>query len=345
MRNPQAAARKALMAADPRYHAWPADRQERFRATMDEAARSRANAVLLQDVLGISCSADESGRIIDGLSIPQLGLFNPAMLLTTGVGEDLIFLNESMAENTSLLEFTTIHDYDYADHLYQEQENRKEFADYAGREYFALRFSRWVRLLIAGEFYYGSLYSLAGHLINAVEDKGGERILTLIPHEYVEGRNHGKAETGGSLWDMRVEAGGQEAQLEELKRRWYGYVQQRWLELSQSFVGAPPAAFLADRTQDDEPHRDFIFNNASALKAVRWKHLLADCERIRADASELAGIKQQEVDRANRWLDDALDDIRRNFDPRVVPLTKRRKIIIAPGAFDGLLGGDNEQPD
>ena len=334
------AARKALMAADPHYHAWSADQQERFRATMDAAARSRANAVLLQDVLGIDCRADDAARIMDDLSIAQLCQLNEAKLLTTGIGEDFVFLNESMATNTSLLDFPTLHDHDYAGHLYQEQANRKEFADYPGREYFALRFSQWVRLLVNGRLHYGTLYSLAGYLMDVVEDKGMQRIDTLIPHQYVEGKNHGKAEAAGFLWDMRIDAGGQEAQLDELKRRWFAYVQQRWLELSQSFVSASPAMFMMDRVQDDDPHRDFIFNNATALKAVRWKHLLADCARLRADPAELFSLEQHEIDRAVRWLDQAHEDIQHNFDPRVVPLQKRRKIIIAPGAFDGLADDD-----
>lgn len=345
MVRPEIAARKALIAADPHYHAWAADQQERFRATMDVAARNRANAVLLHEMLGISCSADESRKLIDGLSIPQLGQLNQAKLLTAGIGEDFVFLNESMAANTSLLDFATIHDYDFPDHLYQEQANKRESANYAGREYFALRFTRWIRLLVKGQLHYGSLYSLAGYLTDVIEDRVRDRIGMLIPHQYIEGKNHGKSDAGGFLWDMQIEAGGQEAQLEELKRRWHDHARQRWLELSQSFVAEPPAVFMVDLTQDGDPHRNFIFNNAAALQAVRWKHLLADCMSLGADVTELARLERQEVDQAERWLDQAFEDIRRNFDPRVVRLQKRRKIVVAPGALDGLAGGDDNLPD
>lgn len=37
-----AAARKALIAADAGYFSWPEQQQERFRATMNEQAQSRA---------------------------------------------------------------------------------------------------------------------------------------------------------------------------------------------------------------------------------------------------------------------------------------------------------------
>ena len=54
-----AAARKALMAADSYYHAWPSLQQENFRATMDENARNRVGRVLLNSLLDIQCSVDE----------------------------------------------------------------------------------------------------------------------------------------------------------------------------------------------------------------------------------------------------------------------------------------------
>ena len=42
-----AAARKALMAADAHYYAWPTQQQERFRTTMGENSRNKVRCVLL----------------------------------------------------------------------------------------------------------------------------------------------------------------------------------------------------------------------------------------------------------------------------------------------------------
>lgn len=56
----QAAARKALIAADSGYFSWSEDQQERFRATMNEQAQSRVDSVLLKDILGISCLPAEA---------------------------------------------------------------------------------------------------------------------------------------------------------------------------------------------------------------------------------------------------------------------------------------------
>ena len=142
------AARKALIAADNHYYSWTAQQQEQFRATMNDAARSRVEAALLKDLLGIQCTAENAGEIWSNLPISKLDKLNWAKLLTSGIGDDHIFLNESMAEDKSLLDFINLYDYDYEDYLFQEEANKKEFKDYEGRDYYALRFSRWARLII-----------------------------------------------------------------------------------------------------------------------------------------------------------------------------------------------------
>lgn len=332
----KSAARKALIAADSHYYSWAPRQQEQFRATMDKAAQNRVDAVLLNDLLDIPCTAENAGEIWRDLPPAKLDNLNWAKLLTTGIGDDMIFLNELMAENTSLLDFNTLYDYDFHDHLFQEQANKKEFRDYQGRDYYALRFSRWARLIIDDRFYYATLYSLAGYLTEQLEDKGRDIIQTLIPHDYVDGKDHGRPEKGGYLWDIQINAAGLEKQLEELESRWHQYTRQRWLELSQAFTQADPAVYMEDIKQNGELHRNFIFNNAAALNQIRWRHFLTDCARIKANYAGIAGMEQQELVQAESWLKQAHEDIMENFDPDVIRLRKKRKIIVAPGVFDGL---------
>jgi len=45
-------ARKALIAADPNYYSWTPQQQEQFRATIDDAAQSMIEAVLLKNLRG-----------------------------------------------------------------------------------------------------------------------------------------------------------------------------------------------------------------------------------------------------------------------------------------------------
>jgi hypothetical protein len=334
-----ATARKALIAADANYYAWPALQQERFRATMDDAAQSRVEAVLLKDLLGIQCTQQNASEIWRDVPLSELDDLNWAKLLTTGIGDDYIFLNEGMAENTSLLDFETLYDYDHDDHLFQERGNTQEFSNYQRRDYYALHFPRWIRLLIDDQFHYATLYSLAGYLIDILEDRSHDWIQTLIPHGYVEGKDHGKPEKGGLRLDMRADAGGLEHHLEELKNRWYGYTQQRWLELSREFTQASPFVYWEDIRQNEERHRNFIFSNENTLKKIRWRHFLADCEALSADLLGVTERAAQETANAKAWLEKTHADIMKHFDPDVVKLKKKCKIVVAPGALD-MLGRD-----
>ncbi len=339
----KAAARKALIAANPDYHAWPQTQQEQFRASMDDATNNRVDSALLNDLLRIQCNAENAGDIWREVPPSKLDHLNWAKLLTTGIGDDMMYLNESMAENTSLLDFETLYDYDYDNHLFQEQNNKEQFKNYQGRDYSALRFSCWARLLINNQFYYATLFSLAGYLTENLEEHSDDILQTLIPNEYVEGKNHGKQEKGGYLWDMQIDANGLEQQLDELKSRWYNYIQKRWTALSREFTEASPALYTEDLSDNNENHRNFIFNNEHVLKRIHWRHFLADCEALRANFSVVADRQTQEIAQAENWLRENHEDIIKNFDPNVVKLKKKRKIVIAPEAFDGLLGEDGDK--
>ncbi|MEX2367793.1 MAG: hypothetical protein WD601_14420, partial [Pseudohongiellaceae bacterium] len=202
------AARKALIAANAAYYSWSPPQQERFRATMDDAAANRVEAVLLKDLLGIECTAEKAGEIWQDQPTEHINTLNWAKLLTTGIGEDKIFLNEWMEwagtgeeegeqkdeqkdeqkkRTISLLDFNTLYDYDYAHYLFQEQENQKEYKRqkkaYEGLGYYALRFSLWARLLIDERFYYATLYSLPDYLKDETESRGDDIIQNLIPHD------------------------------------------------------------------------------------------------------------------------------------------------------------------
>ena len=330
------AARKALIAADAYYYAWTAQEQERFRATMGEDASHRIQRVLLDDLLDIKCLTDESDEVWSDIPLTHLNQLNWARLLTTGIGEDYIYLNECMAEGKTLLDFPTLYDYDYADYLFQEEARKRDFTDYTGIEYFAYQHPSWVRLLIQEQFYYATFTSLATYALDEIESAGNEIIRQLIPHEYVDGKNHGKQEKGGFLWDVKINAAGQEAQLDELRGRWSGYQRERWLALSESNVQRFPAVYVNDKDWDDDPHRFFVFTNERTLKQIRWRHFLSDCKPLVAEYAEVEKFLSEELDRANAWLVENHQDIQENFDPTIVKLRKKRKIIMTEGALDDL---------
>ena len=330
------AARKALIAADARYYAWTPEEQECFRATMNEDARRRVQRVLLDDLLDIRCQTDEVDEAWKNVSLTDLNTLNWARLLTTGIGEDYIHLNECMAEGKTLLDFPTLYDYDHADYLFQEEARKRDFTDYEGIEYFAYQHPSWVRLLMQDQFYYATFTSLATYVLDEIESAGEEIIQQLIPHEYVDGKNHGKQEQGGFLWDVKIDAAGQEAQLDELRSRWYGYQRKRWLALSKSNSQRPPAVYVHDKDWDDDPHRFFVFTNERTLKQIRWRHFLSDCRPLLAEYAEVEKFLAEETDRANDWLVENHRDIQGNHDPAVVKLKKKNKIIMTKSALDDL---------
>ena len=331
-----AVAQRALIAADSLYFSWSVEQQEHFRATMNDDARIRVQRTLLDGLLDIQCSLDQVDAIWRDLPLAQLNPLNLASLLTTGIGEDFIYLNESMADGKSLLDFLTLYDYNYDDYLFQEDAKRRDIPHYEGVNYYAWRHPSWARLLINEQFYYATLTSLATYFVDEIELAGNDLIDQLIPHEYIDGANNGKAEKGGFLWDMKLDANGQEGQLDELKKRWYGYQQQRWLELSETFSQLPSAVYTQDKDWDNDPHRFFIFSNAETLKQIRWRHFLSDCQPLMSEYATINEHLQQEITRATSWLTENHQDIMQNFDPTVVKLQKKKQIILSPQARDDL---------
>jgi hypothetical protein len=165
-----------------------------------------------------------------------------------------------------------------------------------------------------------------------------DKIAELIPHRHVRGKDDGKREGGGTLLDIRIDADGQEAQLEELKSRYYRYVSERQRAMAGAFDGeARKRVYLLDASRGDDPHMNFIFSDKAALEGVRFRHFMADCRKLAEDRAVLDGLAEQEKGAAMTFLEENLSDIRDNFDPSVVRFRRRRKIVLADGALDGLI--------
>ncbi len=338
----ESAARKALIAANPQYHSWTSADQEQFRATKNVRAEKKIRQVLLDCLTNTKSTMANVNKVWSEVSLSQLNMLNWANLLTSGIGEDFVILNEFMAEAKSLLDFDTLYDYDYDNYLFQEEAKQREINDYQKSDYYAYRHPSWIRLLIEDKFYYGTLLSLATHLIDEIDVAANEHIMHLIPHDYIDGKDNGKPEKGGFLWDIQIDAKGQEAQLDELKSRCYRYQHERWLVLSQQFCDWPPNVFTMDTDGNDDPHRLFIFSNSAALKQIRWRHFLSDCAPLQADFEKVATQNTIEVENAKAFLDQQHHDITLNFDPKVVKWQKKRKIILSAQAKQDIKKLDDE---
>ncbi|PPD43752.1 MAG: hypothetical protein CTY16_12490 [Methylobacter sp.] len=335
----EASIRRAIISVVPDYFAWTEEEQERYRATMSDDDNFRIRQIVVNVLFGINTAIrDDLETALDAFDGGQYLLLNSTMLQLTGIGDDLFFLNECFAESTSLLDFGTVYDYDHADHVFQETMRQQDDPNYIAKPYRGSLYFGWARLQINGVFHYANLCILAGYVLSKLEEFGYDKINVLIPHEYVEGKNHGKREGQGSLFDMRIDAGGLEPQLEELKDRYYRYLSTRFESLLDSYhANAPKRVYQIDENQETEPHRDFIFTDISALQAVRFRHFMQDCNAIQGDPEELKPLIEQEYQEAVGFLEHVHQDIMANFDPKVVKLRKKMKVIIADAAAKDLL--------
>ncbi len=329
-RKTQAALRRAIIAVKSDYFAWPEHVQEHYRVALPDDDRFKIDKVLLATLFNIRADTPEAmAAAFDDFDETQYLLYNSAILPLTGIGDDCFYLTEWLGEHKTLLDFATLYDYDYADHDFQEQARAAEFPDYTAKPYRGSLYHTWARLLIDGAFYYANLSMVAGYIYSQLDDFGSDRIRELIPHVYVAGPNHGKREGNGRLWDRRADAGGQEAQLKELRQRYYRYTAARWEALSQRLdKQAEGKVYQVDQNQEHEPHMDFMFTDKTVLQAVRFRHFMSDCRAMMGDSQELQTLIDQERLAARVYLAHHYQDILENFDPTIVEFRKKRKIIV-----------------
>jgi hypothetical protein len=336
---PETAFRRAMIAASPDYFSWDRAAQERYRLGLTEEVRFRIAQELLKTLFGMSASTGEQmDAVFETFDDRHYLLYNSAMLFVQGIGDDLFFLNDYLGDGKTLADFETLGAYDYDDYCFQQEALKDECPERAALPYQGTLQGTWARLHIDGAFSYASLWMAAGYLGSVIDEAGQDKIAALIPHRHVRGKDDGKREGGGTLLDIRIDANGQEAQLEELKSRYYRYVGERQRAMAGAFDREErKRVYLLDESRGDDPHMNFIFTDKTALEDVRLCHFMADCRKLAEDRTVLDGLAEQEKRAAMTFLEENFKDIRDNFDPSVVKFRKKRKIVLADGALDGLL--------
>ncbi len=334
-----AALRRAIIRVWPDYFSWPEARRApcRLRRSREDDFRIR-QAVVLALFGREARSEEELDALLDSFDDARYLLLNSTMLPLQGIGADDFFLNESQPDGKTLLDFETLGDYARDDHQFQEQARQQDDPNYVTRPYRGDLHHCWARLRINGGFYYADLSSQAGYLVDVLDGLGFDRIQSLIPHEYVDGANHGKREGKGFIYDKHIDAQGLEGQLEELQRRYYTYMNKRHEDLLDLFdKTARKRVYLRDRSRTDDPHMDFVFSDKTALDAVRFRHFMSDCRLLAGDNHEIETQLDHERRAALAFLKESHRDIMEHFDPTVVTLRKKRKIILADGKLKDLL--------
>jgi hypothetical protein len=289
---PEAAFRRAMIAANPDYFSWDRGAQERYRLALPKDARFRVAQELLKSLFGKTVNTREQlDAAFKTFDDRHYLLFNSTMLFVHGIGDDLFFLNEYLGDGKTLADFETLGTYDYDDYCFQQEALKKECPERAALPYQGTLQGTWARLQIDGKFFYASLWMAAGYLGSVIDEAGQDEIAALIPHRYVRGKDDGKREGHGTLLDIRIEADGQEAQLEELKSRYYRYVSERQRALADTFDGAKrKRVYLLEKHMGDDPHMKFVFTDKTALEAVRFRHFMADCRKCAEDRRALDSL-------------------------------------------------------
>lgn len=321
--------RRAVMRTRPEFFAWPIERQERYGVAMPEEDRARFEAALFTELFGRAHAAR------DALSPDEQNLWNETVLPLQGIGEDRFFLNEGFADDKTLLDFETVRDFDEDDYRFQEAARKNDDPGYSGKPYRGSLYLNWARLFVDGRFVYATLSMAAGYLYAKLESTASDLIGERIPHRYLPGRNHGKIEGESLQWDMRVDANGEEGILDELKRRVWHYDFARWDALLTTYDREDICGmYLLDESEQPETNLHFVFTDKRALSAVRFRSFMRDCRVIERPSGELERALETERAALARFIEDQHAEIRRTFDPKVIRLMKRRKILMAKDAFD-----------
>jgi hypothetical protein len=320
----------------PEFFFWSVRERERYGVNLPDKARSKLDRALMKELFGTrirSWKNDAQGN--KRIPLRELNRWNEAILPLVGVGEDCFYLNEWLGENTTILDFPTLRDYDEGDYGYQENACKDQDAHYAGKPYRGSLYLGWARLFVDRKFTYATLSMTAGYIFSHLEEAASAFIETLIPHHYVPGKNHGKAQGENFQWDMRLSAAGQESLLKELQHRVYEYTGARYDALLTEWDRADKrGVYWVDRSVPQERNVHFVFTDKNSLTAVRFRSFVPDCRAIERAAEELDDAVAKEDAKLKKFIAQQYHELTKTFDPRIRPLRRRRKILIHKDAFD-----------
>ncbi len=333
--------KRAIIKFVPDYFSWDKNSQEQYRVDTPKIDAFKIQQFLLRELFSISVSNDDEMETVwQKMSEAQCIKINATLLPLKGIGEDYFYLNEIFCPKTNLLSFKTLYDYDLDDYKYQENSREKEQKNYKRRPYRGSLSFTWARLMIDGTFSYGVLSMVAGYLYNQLDEYGDDYMEELIPHEFKRGKNHGKAQSSGYLYDVKIDARGLELQLDELKYRFWEHMSGVYERLMDEFdKKSMQHVFILNQSKTDDPNHHFLFSDKEILKRIHFKTFMRDCRTAeQKDHSFLSRRLEEEKNLLTKYLDTQYKDIMENFDPKIARFRKRRKVILnRDSGLDALL--------
>jgi len=322
--------RKAIMKFVPDYFSWDKNRQEQYRVDTPEEDAFKIMQFLLRELFDISVSNDdEVEEAWRAMNEVQCSKINATLLPIKGIGEDFFYLNEAFPSQKNLLSFETLYDYDFDDYTFQEDSREKEQKDYEKKPYRGSLYLTWARLMIDDSFSYGVLSMVAGYLYCQLDEYGNDYMEKLIPHEFIHGKNHGKAQGDGYLFDLKIDANGLESQLDELKHGFWKHLNEVYERLVDEFdKKSKQRVFILNQSQVGNPNHHFLFTDKEILKRIHFKTFMRCCRAAeQTDHSLLSRKLEEEKQLLTKYLDNQYKDIMENFDPKIIRFRKKCKVI------------------
>jgi len=323
--------KRAIIKFVPDYFSWDKKCQEQYRVDTPGEDAFKIRQFLLKELFDIYASNDD--EVEDArraMSEAQCSKLNAILLPIKGIGEDFFFLNENLPSQKNLLCFDTLYDYDFYDYNFQEDARKKEQKDYEKKPYRGSLYLTWARLMIDGSFSYGVLSMLAGYLYCELGEYGNDYMEKLIPHEFTHGKNHGKAEGPGHLFDLKIDAKGKESQLDELKHRFWKHINEVYERLMDEVdKKSKQRVFILNQSREGDPNHHFLFTDKEILKRIHFKTFMRDCRAAeQTEHSSLSRKLKDEKQLLTKYLDKEYEDIMENFDPKTLRFRKKYKVIL-----------------
>jgi len=308
--------RRAMMRVRPEYFGWSRQEQERYGVDIPDEHYWLLRRMLL---------AERSPR-----RRPE-----DVLLAVVGIGEDNFHCDDPLDDGRTILDLTTLRQFDEADYQAQEELRKCERADYVPKPYCGSLYLRSAQLHLDGQFAYAKLSMAAGYVYSQLCDASHDLIEACIPYRYVPGKNHGKVKGKFWQWDMRVEAHGLENVVEELQQRVWNYERERLdALLTNEDQANRSCAYLIDESTPGVAGLHFVFSDKGALNRVCFRSFVRDCRGMQRPATELAETVDEEKQLLSHFIaeqyaqiisDDRANVTRFRQIPRVAMLGKHAR--------------------
>ncbi len=319
----------AVIKSVPDYFSWESLTKEAYRANISDDVLFSLKKHLINKLFGILVTNENQlERTLREFSEAQYLQLNSQLLYMQGIGEDYFYLNESFVDNTSILDFKSLYDYDYDDFCFQEADRKKRIPDYKSQRYRGSLHFTWARLFIDESFSYANLSMKAYYILNEISEFSGTLIDELIPSEIKRGSR--KKLSGGYGFELIKDAKGLEGQLDELNARVYRHQDKIFNRLAKMFEkdGAHEVIIISNDNEIDPVH-DFIFSDGKILKKINLKTFVKNCRMMeQKDHSGLFAIIDNEKESLEQVVQSEYKDVMKNFDPKTNKFKKRKKIIV-----------------